>query len=150
MWTPSDFRGASWIPLWLYRGVAGLGVVSSCSWSRLGCFFMCVLIVCICMEQVKSIYPISREWWQRFMWKLNVPGFCPKENVLTKYFCSASLSLACCQLLHQELCWENKLHKGMSNTDPIYFVDGALLWEYALYKAFCNSGPWPSGHFAFC
>lgn len=142
--TPSDFSRASWIPLWLYQGVA---VRSSCSWSRPGCFFMCVLIVCICMEQVKSMYPIAREWWPRFMLKLNVPGFCPKENVLTKYFCSASLSLACCQLLYQELCWENKLHKGVSRTDPIYFVYRALLWEYALHEASCNSGSWL---FAFC
>lgn len=124
---------------------------------------MCILIVCIYIEQVNLYwtsvylyktsknfswnYPISREWWQRFMWKLNVPGFCPKENVLTKYFCPASLSLACCQLLYQEFCWENKLYKGINSTDPIYFVDGALLWEYALYKVSCNSGSWL---FSFC
>lgn len=124
---------------------------------------MCILIVCIYIEQVNLYrtsvylyktsknfswnYPISREWWQRFMWKLNVPGFCPKENVLTKYFCPASLSLACCQLLYQEFCWENKLYKGISSTDPIYFVDGALLWEYALYKVSCNSASWL---FSFC
>lgn len=140
--------GLQWCQLDPFVTLPGSGRVrSSCSWSRPGCFFMCILIVCICMEQVKSIHPISREWWQRFMWKLNVPGFCPKENVLTKYFCSASLSLACCQLLYQELCWENKLHKGISNTDPIYFMDGALLWEYALYKAFYNLGSRLS---AFC
>lgn len=91
-------------PFVTLAGVAGLGGTSSCSWSGPGCFLMCILIVCISMERAKSIYPISREWWQRFMWKLNVPGFCPRENALTKYFCSASLSLAHCQLLYRELC----------------------------------------------
>ena len=79
MWISPDFSGANWVPLWLYQGVAGLGIVSSCSWSRLDCFFMCSNCVYLYRRSTEHL-----SYFKRMVAKIYVKTKCSKGFVLKK------------------------------------------------------------------